>query len=599
MTTTPQDIFSTVRERKWWIIIPTVFMTSMAVGYAILKPDYWDATQALFVRDEVVTTGAKLGSFESTDAMQTAQETILEVALHHNTLRKALEQVGPPKSWLPSPRNWPSDSTVEGFRQFVSVSAPNGAKFGRTEMIYLTVTSRGKSRAVELTDAVVDQLIDRLKKLRETKYAGIISELNKTIDVAKNERDDSLARMKQIEEALGSNISELRTLNNSAQGEGAVRRDLVAIKSELRTAKHQYERKIAVRKQMVEAQADPQLLIAIPNSVLDSHPGVRRLKEGLVDAQLTAARLSSELSTEHPRAQAAVGTVQKIKSQLYGELRIAVRTLDADVRTSEVLIADLLNQLNQAETTLAGLSDVRSEYASLEAEVHERIAFLEQARRDLSTARSNQIAASNVSLIQRVDDAVPGTRPIGPSGKSIVLAGFLGGLLSGLGLIYVFQGQQTEFGRRFTDNFVGRRFEDRAAAAAGAAGRRHSDQTSVPTSFPYWPKGRRSADTSGKAQPVPERAKSSRAAERRRRRNERQAEQATSQQNTTTPEASSDSAAAAQPQAASENKPAENPTASPATPNTVGAPVSQLPDNATRPGQQLPPPLPPGAHADA
>ena len=70
----------------------------------------------------------------------------------------------------------------------------------------------------------------------------------------------------------------------------------------------------------------------MPNAVLDTQPALRRLKEGLVDAQLRAANLTGSLSAEHPQALAATTAVQKIKNQLLTELRVAIRTLDGDLR---------------------------------------------------------------------------------------------------------------------------------------------------------------------------------------------------------------------------------------------------------------------------
>lgn len=506
MNNSPQSLLSLIVARRWWIILPTIFMTTAAIGYALMKPDYWDATQALYVRDEVVATGGKLGSFVSTDAMQTAQETILEVALHHNTLRGALQEAGRAKSFLSFAKSddaWPNDKDVEDFRKAVSVTAPKGAQFGRTEMIYVTVRSRNQKRSLELTNAVVNNLTERLKELRKDKYTGIIAEIEKTIQVAKAERDGSLERMTEIEQSLGSEVTDLRVLSNAAQGDGVIRREVTEIKTFLRLAKSEYEQRLHSRKQLLDAQRDPQLLIAMPNAVLDTQPALRRLKEGLVDARLKAANLTGSLSAEHPQARAATAAVQKIKNQLLTELRVAIRTLDGDLRSYEVRIANTLQQLQRAEQALAGLSDVRSEYASLEAEVQERTKFLEQARKDLSTARSNQIAATNVSLIQRVDQVVPGTRPIGPSGRSIILTGLFAGLLTGFGLVYLFPPTNDDFGRRFTDNTDGRRQQDKTQAAVATAGRRNADRTRGIFSYPFWPNGRRTADKSGTAQPAP------------------------------------------------------------------------------------------------
>ena len=54
-----------------------------------------------------------------------------------------------------------------------------------------------------------------------------------------------------------------------------------------------------------DAEADPTRLMAAPNSLLDSQPALRRLKDGLVDAQLRTATLQGRMSAEHPEVVAA------------------------------------------------------------------------------------------------------------------------------------------------------------------------------------------------------------------------------------------------------------------------------------------------------
>ncbi|MEM8681570.1 MAG: Wzz/FepE/Etk N-terminal domain-containing protein, partial [Planctomycetota bacterium] len=121
------DIVSTVRNR-WLCLFATTFLfTAASLGYALLKQDKFDARLPLIVRDEGYGSLSRLGDFTSVDAMQTAQETILEVAKHPSVLRAALLDVGPGKGEVrKGGEEWPSPKFVNEFADDVSVSAPGG-----------------------------------------------------------------------------------------------------------------------------------------------------------------------------------------------------------------------------------------------------------------------------------------------------------------------------------------------------------------------------------------------------------------------------------------------------------------------------------------
>ena len=80
---TPSEILNFVKDNLRLVVLPIAIFTFLSLVYAVLKPNVWDATQALFIRDESTSAVERGGRFESTDAMQTAQETIYELSLIH------------------------------------------------------------------------------------------------------------------------------------------------------------------------------------------------------------------------------------------------------------------------------------------------------------------------------------------------------------------------------------------------------------------------------------------------------------------------------------------------------------------------------------
>ena len=162
------------RQRIALLVLPTLLFGAVGTFHALTKVDVWTVNQSLILRDEVSGEVNRLGRFESTDAMQTAEETVLEVARHPAVVGLAAigppvetsEQVdGEPKARLKSlscwlaqltgvnthgSGDWPTPRIVEDTIKFIQVSAPEGAQFGRTEMIYLSVADKDQERGRRL-----------------------------------------------------------------------------------------------------------------------------------------------------------------------------------------------------------------------------------------------------------------------------------------------------------------------------------------------------------------------------------------------------------------------------------------------------------------
>ena len=67
---------------------------------------------------------------------------------------------------------------------------------------------------------------------------------------------------------------------------------------------------------LLAASQDPETLVATPNRLLEAHPGLRRLKEGLVDAQLRVAELMGKMNESHPDVKAALTEEAEIQQDL-------------------------------------------------------------------------------------------------------------------------------------------------------------------------------------------------------------------------------------------------------------------------------------------
>ncbi len=419
---------------RW--MLPIVVFTTLGALYAFFKPATWEATQALLVRDEAVGKSTRPGRFSAVEEMKTAQETVLELIKSRSVLAGALTQVGPPANET-KPEQWPSNRTIESLEDAIKITAPKGAEFGKTEVFYLKVQAGDHARAIALAEAICHQLEVQCDDLRYQKYQGIIDELTKTVSLAQADLDTSTAELTAVEREAGPDLAELRILNETPSNESGLRRQSGEIETELRTYRGLVNSNQELLKLLQSAQDDPGRLLASPGRLLESQPALRRLKDGLVDAQLRTAQLLGNMEEAHPAIVAARAAEQEISGQLHDELSIAIKGLEVDLRLADERVERLEEQRKNVQGRLIHLATIRAEYSNLIATSRLRGEILKTAEQELAEARAGQAAARTASLITLIGNAEVGSRPVGPGKTTILLAGILGGLAIGAGIVFL------------------------------------------------------------------------------------------------------------------------------------------------------------------
>ncbi len=436
--TRPADLgqlFAWLYAYRWRWIVPTVMITAAATALALLKPSEWDASQALTIRNEAANNDDGPGKFGHSDERRTAQETVLELAKSRAVLAAALEGVGPPAKPRKSTTPWPGDKEVDDFRKNVTLAPPKGAELGRTEVFYLTVRDRDRQRAVELVAAVRDQLEDRYQQWRDATARSMSTELRRAVEMARTNLNQATARVTKTEAEVGEDLADLRMLHESITGETSIQRTATELRTELRqvqNARYSTEELIGL---LEEAQEDPRRLVATPNRLIESQPGLRQLKEGLIDAQLRTATLLGQMSEIHPMVIAARESEHEVRRNIHAELAEVISGQNLELRLHAKQEKSLAARLANLDLRLERLAGIRAAYGSNLAEMANRTELLRHAEDELSQAEVSQIGADAASLIGRIDVPTAGTKPAGPGRKLIVMVGAVGGLLAGLGLL--------------------------------------------------------------------------------------------------------------------------------------------------------------------
>ena len=204
---------------RW--LVPTVLVVLAAGAYAVVRPDTWEATQALIIRNEAATGSDSLGKFHHADEMKTLLETVLELAKSRSVLAQTLEEVGPPAD-RSSSEAWPSDEEITQFSEAFKISPPKGAEFGTTEIFYLKVQDKNRRRAIALATTLCNQLEARYNQVRDGRAQSMVGELTKTVQLAQADLQASTARLRKVEQQVGSDLAELRHLRNPTAAPKAI-----------------------------------------------------------------------------------------------------------------------------------------------------------------------------------------------------------------------------------------------------------------------------------------------------------------------------------------------------------------------------------------
>ncbi|TWT39644.1 GumC family protein [Blastopirellula retiformator] len=435
----PPKILDILLAHRYRWIVPTVVITIAAVGYALLKPSMWSASQTLVLREVSIGGLDRPGAFARPEDMKTAQETIQTIARSREVVARTLEEIGPPPTgWLSSaPNDWPNADNISAYRNYISVGSPSGTEFGTTEIFSIHVEAESPERAALFATTLCDQLDQQLEQVRDHKAKSVVAELEESERLAAEVLNRSTEKISKLEAEVGRDLAELRILNESGSGDGNLRQQFVQVEAELRGARDQQQSNDQLLSLLEAAAANPQELLATPNSLLNSQPALRRLKDGLVDAQLRTAQLQGTRTADHPAVRSALESEKEVRDHLFKEIAIAVRGLKAERSVLKQRIEGYARQRDQISGRMVDLAEVRASYGNLENEVRQRSEKLTEVQRDLADARSSLAAAHATSLLTRVGLPEVSDYPVGPSRKIIVAAGVFGGLVCGLGILFL------------------------------------------------------------------------------------------------------------------------------------------------------------------
>jgi succinoglycan biosynthesis transport protein ExoP len=406
-----------------------LFVAVSAVIYAFCAPQLWPITTSLSMREETGLSHARPGEFASTDARRKSQETVLQLSSSTSVIRAALSRALKDSAVRPLAALEISIDEIEKTQQRIRLTPPKGVDWGASEIFFLTIKDEDVVRGVALSKSLIEEIDLRLRELRRKRGDSLIRELEQSLQLAEEDLRAAMEKMSALEASLGHDLAEMRIMTEPSSGESNLRRTLTEVAAELRQTRSQIDSNQTLLDLLDAARSDPSRLIATPGRLLDSQPSLRKLKEGIVDAENRTSQLRGNLHASHPKVKAAMAIEQQSRRQLFTELALAAEGVKVEIQVGRERLAELESRQDEIEQRLSRLASLRAEYGLLASQVKDRGEVVKRTREQVSEVRASRAAAETVSVLTSVEEPLVGLRTDGPRKLAICLMGVLGGLV--------------------------------------------------------------------------------------------------------------------------------------------------------------------------
>jgi uncharacterized protein involved in exopolysaccharide biosynthesis len=430
-------LLSTLFDYKLYIVLPAAIGAFLALVYVFLfQSQSWTSRQRLMVRDDLLGQAFKPGQFSSFDTMKSRQETILDVARNPEVIRSALQALGPAsQSWFSSGEGYPDNSTIEQMQGLINLSAPNGAEFGTTEVVVLSVKAPTEQRSADLILRLLTEVEKKVEMVRVSQLQSMEAELIAARDSARNSLQESIDQLREMEATLGPDSVAMATMTSTMPGDNSIKAELLQILAEKRGFETQLESLKTSQVTLAESQSNPLLVVSSAASFFRDQMKLGELAKSFVEIQKAYAVAAGKYQPSHPTVQDAVEQMNMLKNEIANEFAVLNVSLDSRIQELEHQIARLDDQIDKNHQRLMKLSDKRGEHLAINSEIAKRNEILNQFETNLKNVQSYQQGAGNNVWITRMGDPQVASRPDGLGKRTTVMAGGFLGLLFGFGLV--------------------------------------------------------------------------------------------------------------------------------------------------------------------
>lgn len=430
-----EHVFECLKKYKWVWLVPTVAFMAIAGGYnKLIATKTYSARQSLILRDDLLGDAFKPSRFESQESLKSAQETILEIARKPHVIRAVLEKLGPASSWSFATGNYPSDDLIESTQGDITLNAPNGGEFGKTEAVVLSVKTTDAERSRKFMNLLLDEVDSKLGEVRMLRLESMQNELSRASANSMAALTASSMKLRDLEKSFGSDITTIRGLNDP-QGSGGFDLKLNQIRLEQREAAAQLASAKNQRRLLVEAERSGGVEFVTSNELLELQPALGGIMTNLATAMAQLAINEGRYTELHPELKRSRRAVERQKQQLFDSIGTTIKGLDSQIETLGGLDESLKQSIAEMQQQLENLTEQRVPYATLEEEVKKKSEVYNEVQGRLAQVKSHAMSSGDVTMLTRVDQPQVSSRPDQIGATQAGLLGGALGLIFGLGLV--------------------------------------------------------------------------------------------------------------------------------------------------------------------
>ena len=211
-------------------------------------------------------------------------------------------------------------------------------------------------------------------------------------------------------------------------------REIAQLNLERRAVRSEVEQIQSMLKSLKIAKADPEAIVNISSDLTSRQPALDSLKQEMVQQKGDYAQLSGRYTDVHPAVVSAKYGIDVMQ----GQIRLELANAEADTMSRLRIASAKLQRLDAGITKLkqrvTNLGEMRAESITVFADIKKRTEILNNARTNLAEVQG-LTNSTNTDLLTTVDEVQVSTRPDGLGKRALMLAGGLGGLMFGMGLV--------------------------------------------------------------------------------------------------------------------------------------------------------------------
>ncbi|WP_420959436.1 GumC family protein [Brucella sp. IR073] len=439
----PRIVLDAISRSRNLIIATTLLGIILGVAYGLSLPKMYASTADILVNPRSIqTVGIDLTPDQlPSDAALAVIESQSRLIDSASVLTKVIDQAGLMKD--PEFNGSMKPGVIGGFiaslRQLLSGPGTEDETSLETKVLTnlrrsLTVSRDPKSFIVSVTVKTREpeksaELANIITNVFQEQLGVLDSELAKR---ATGELSARLANLKANVEKADSAVQKFKAEHDlvDVQGRLITDDDVANLNSQLSAARAETIRLRARVESLNGTTADSLFTSGLPEGL--NSGAITALRSQYAAARQQAEGLATKLGPRHPALIQAQSQAEGLRREVEAELRRIRNAMQVDLQRSQQQEKDLSARLAQLKVRYAGNNEDMVKLRELEREANAQRTVYEAFL--LRTRETGEQQGFNTANVRVISGARPALEPLGPSRRTVLLAGLVLGLFAGLGI---------------------------------------------------------------------------------------------------------------------------------------------------------------------